>query len=151
MSRAGHRLYWRARRGGKTWQIRTLSASRTLVIDVDRGTSSFGDFPVDIVRPSGWEEIADLFCLIGGANPSLPPSSAYGQAHFEKVSGLIDIAHYDTFVLNSISQIGREVLPLCRDASRIDSAQRRQGYPPALRSTRQANDRRPAASAARGA
>jgi len=94
--------------GGKTWQIQTLSAPRTLVIDVDRGTSSLGDFPVDIVRPSGWEEVADLFCLIGGPNPSLPPQSAYSQAHFEKVSGALDIARYDTFVLDSISQIGRE-------------------------------------------
>jgi hypothetical protein len=93
---------------GKTYQIPTLDPARTLVIDADRGTSSLGDFPVDIVRPSGWEEVADLFALIGGPNPSLPSSSAYSQAHFENVSGLIDIARYDTFVLDSISQIGRE-------------------------------------------
>jgi hypothetical protein len=93
---------------GKTRLGRTLEPTRTLIIDVDRGASSLGDFPVDIVRPSGWEEIADLFCLIGGPNPSLPPQSAYSQTHFEKVSGALDIARYDTFVLDSISQIGRE-------------------------------------------
>jgi hypothetical protein len=93
---------------GKTRQIRTLDSARTLVIDTDRGTSSLDDFPIDIVRPSGWEETADLFALIGGPNPSLPPSSAYSQTHFEKVSGALDIARYDTFVLDSISQVGRE-------------------------------------------
>jgi|ERR1700733_9475314 hypothetical protein len=93
---------------GKTWQIQTLDPARTLVIDVDRGALPLLNFPVDIVRPSGWEEIADLFCLIGGPNPSLPPSSAYSQAHFQKISGLIDVTRYDTIVLDGTAQIGRE-------------------------------------------
>jgi AAA domain len=93
---------------GKTHAIQTLDPARTLVVDIDRGATSLGDFPVDIVRPSGWEEIADLFALIGGPNPSLPPSSAYRQAHFDKVRNLLDVSRYDAFVLDSITQIGRE-------------------------------------------
>jgi hypothetical protein len=38
----------------------------------------------------------------------LPANSAYSQAHFDKVSGLIDVSRYDTFVFDSISQVGRE-------------------------------------------
>jgi hypothetical protein len=93
---------------GKTWQIQTLDPARTLVVDVDRGALPLLNFPVDIVRPSGWEEIADLFCLIGGPNPSLPPSSAYSEAHYQKVRNLLDVSRYDTFVFDSITQIGRE-------------------------------------------
>ena len=92
---------------GKTTQIATLDPTRTLVIDVDRGALPLLNFPVDIVRPDGWEEIADLFAVIGGPNPSLPPHFAYSQAHFEKVRGLIDVSRYDTFVVDSIGQVGR--------------------------------------------
>jgi hypothetical protein len=93
---------------GKTHALRTLDPAKTLIIDVDRGALPLLDVPVDIVRPSGWEEIADLFCLIGGSNPSLPPQSAYSPAHFTKVSGLIDVGKYDIFVVDSITQVGRE-------------------------------------------
>ena len=93
---------------GKTHALRTLDPATTLIVDVDRGALPLIDFPVDIVRPAGWEEIADLFCLIGGANPGLPPSSAYSPAHFAKVSGLLDVGKYDAFVVDSITQVGRE-------------------------------------------
>jgi hypothetical protein len=93
---------------GKTHAIQTLDPVRTLVIDVDRGALPLRNFPVDIKRPSGWPEIADLFVAIGGPNPSLPPTSAYGEAHFEKARGLIDVDRYDTFVFDSITQVGRE-------------------------------------------
>jgi len=93
---------------GKTYALQKLDPARTLVIDIDRGGTSLGNFPVDIARASGWEEVADLFCLIGGPNPSLPSSSAYSQAHFDKVRGLLDVSRYDTFVLDSITQVGRE-------------------------------------------
>jgi AAA domain len=93
---------------GKTHQILTLEAKRTLVVDVDRGALPLRNFPVDIVRPSGWPEIADLFAAIGGPNPSLPPTSAYSEAHFEKARGLVDVDRYGVFVFDSITQIGRE-------------------------------------------
>ena len=93
---------------GKTWQIQTLDPTRTLVADVDRGALPLRNFPVDIVRPSGWPEIADLFVAIGGPNPSLPPTSAYSEAHFEKAHGLIDVNRYDVIVFDSITQVGRE-------------------------------------------
>ena len=93
---------------GKTHALRTLDPVTTLIIDIDRGALPLLDVPVDIVRPSGWEEIANLFCLIGGANPSLPPQSAYSPNHFEKVSGLIEVGKYDMFVVDSITQVGRE-------------------------------------------
>jgi AAA domain len=93
---------------GKTYALQTLDAKRTLVVDVDRGALPLRNFPVDIVRPSGWPEIADLFAAIGGPNPSLPPTSAYSEAHFEKARGLIDVDRYDVIVFDSFTQVGRE-------------------------------------------
>jgi hypothetical protein len=93
---------------GKTHQVKFLDPTRTLLIDVDRGALPLINTEVDIVRTDGWQAIADLFALIGGTNPSLSANSAYSQAHFEKVSGLIDVSRYDTFVFDSISQMGRE-------------------------------------------
>ena len=93
---------------GKTHALRTLDPAKTLIIDVDRGALPLLDTPFDMVRPSGWEEIADLLCLIGGANPGLPPTSAYSSTHFAKVSGLLDVSKYDVFVLDSLTQVGRE-------------------------------------------
>ena len=94
---------------GKTHAIQTLVPARTLVIDVDRGALPLRNFPVDIIRPSGWPEIADLFVAIGRPNPSLPPTSAYSEAHFEKARGLIDVDRYDVIVFDSITQVGREL------------------------------------------
>jgi hypothetical protein len=93
---------------GKTHQVRFLDPARTLVIDADRGALPLRDFPVDIVRPDGWSAIADLFAAIGGPNPSLPAMSAYSEAHCDRVKSLIDVARYDTFVIDSVSQVGRE-------------------------------------------
>jgi AAA domain len=93
---------------GKTHALRTLDPARTLIIDVDRGALPLRDTTFDMVRPNGWEEIADLFCLVGGANPGLPPNSAYSQAHFDKVRGLLDVSKYDVFVIDSLTQVGRE-------------------------------------------
>jgi AAA domain len=42
------------------------------------------------------------------AVPSLPPTSAYSEAHFEKARGLIDVDRYDVIVFDSITQVGRE-------------------------------------------
>jgi hypothetical protein len=97
---------------GKTWQVGTLpNLDRVLIIDADRGTLPLfkSNTSVDIVQPDGgWLDFADLFALIGGPNPSLPSTSLYSEEHFRKVSGLIDVSRYDTFIFDSISQIGRE-------------------------------------------
>jgi AAA domain len=93
---------------GKTFQISTLDPARTLLIDVDRGAQPLRNIPLDIVRPDGYPEIADLFSVIGGPNASLPATSLYSESHHERVKGLIDVDRYDTFVFDSISQIGRE-------------------------------------------
>ena len=93
---------------GKTHALRTLDPAKTLIIDADRGALPLHDTTFDMVRPSGWEEIADILCVIGGANSGLPPTSAYSQAHFAKVSGLIDVSKYDVFVIDSLTQVGRE-------------------------------------------
>jgi hypothetical protein len=94
---------------GKTHQIGNVAdPSRTLVIDIDRGALPLLNVPVDIVRPEGWPGIVDLFAAIGGPNLSLPATSTYSAAHYERVKGLIDVGRYDTFVIDLLSQAGRE-------------------------------------------
>jgi hypothetical protein len=93
---------------GKTTQTKTLNLSSTLVIDADRGALPLLGCPVDVIRPDGWQSAADLFALIGGPNKALPPTSAYSEAHYQSVAGVLDVSRYTTFVLDSISQLGRE-------------------------------------------
>ena len=130
---------------GKTMRSKFSIAKRTLVVDVDRGALPLRNFPVDIVRPSGWPEIADLFVAIGGPNPSLPPTSAYSEAHFEKARGLIDVDRYDVIVFNSITQVGRESYRYAEAYPELPATPRRQGHARGLRPARSADDRRPAA------
>jgi hypothetical protein len=52
----------------------------------------------------------DLACAIGGADPALPASSAYSQAHFDKVSAdpeLMRLAQYQIFFIDSLTAAGR--------------------------------------------
>ena len=93
---------------GKTSQVKTLDMARTLVIDADRGSLPLLGSVVDIARPTGWIEAADLFALIGGPNRSLPPTAAYSEAHFQKIDRRLDVSRYKTFVVDSITQIGRD-------------------------------------------
>jgi hypothetical protein len=93
---------------GKTTQIETLNLSSTLVIDADRGALPLLGCPVDVIRPDGWQSAADLFALIGGPNKALLPPAAYSEAHFQSITDMLDVGRYNTFVLDSISQLGRE-------------------------------------------
>jgi hypothetical protein len=93
---------------GKTSQVKTLDPVSTLVVDSDRGALPLRGTSVGIVHPDGWQEVADLFCLIGGPNKSLSPTAAYSEAHFQKINGALDISRYSTFVFDSITAIGRD-------------------------------------------
>ena len=74
---------------GKTSLLRTLNAtmlSSILFVDIEAGDLPVAHLPIASVRPRTAQECMDLACAIGGADPALPPNSAYSSAHFEKVS-----------------------------------------------------------------
>ena len=109
MSRAGRRSCWPDRPGiGKTTAIQD---SRSLADSGHRRRPRRSASPQLPRRYRAAQRLAGdrrLFVAIGGPNPSLPPTSAYSEAHFEKARGLIDVDRYDAFVFDSITQVGRE-------------------------------------------
>ena len=72
---------------GKTSLLRTLDQamlSSTLFVDIEAGDIAVADLPVASVRPRRWEDCRDLACILGGANPALPATAAYSEAHYKR-------------------------------------------------------------------
>jgi hypothetical protein len=98
---------------GKTSLLRTLdqrTLDSTLFIDVEAGDLAVAGLPVASVRPRTWTECRDLACALGGANPALPPTAAYSEAHYKEVIASADLAalaHYDTLFVDSLSAAAR--------------------------------------------
>jgi hypothetical protein len=98
---------------GKTSLLRTLDARAlrsTLFVDIEAGDLPVAGLPVASVRPRTAQELMDLACVIGGPDPALPASSAYSQAHFDKVSAdpeLMKLAQYPTFFIDSLTAAGQ--------------------------------------------
>jgi hypothetical protein len=98
---------------GKTSLLRTLSTealASTLFVDIEAGDLPVAGLPVASVRPRTAQELMDLACAIGGPDPALPPSSAYSQAHYDKVANgpeLMALAHYRTYFIDSLTAAGR--------------------------------------------
>ena len=55
----------------------------TLFIDLEAGDLAVQDLALHTVRPETWEQCRDLAVLLGGSNPSLPPSACYSEAHYK--------------------------------------------------------------------
>lgn len=102
---------------GKTAQLRTLDAQRTLFVDLEAGDLAVQDFPVDQVRARTWEECRDLACFLAGPNAALPPSAPYSQAHYDHVvaayGSAAQLDKYDTYFVDSLTVAGRICLTYC--------------------------------------
>jgi len=98
---------------GKTSLLRTLDPTalgEVLFVDIEAGDLPVASLPIASVRPRTAQECMDLACAIGGADPALPASSAYSQAHFDAVSAhpeLMRLASYKTFFIDSLTAAGR--------------------------------------------
>src|SRR5215472_17958965 len=98
---------------GKTSLLRTLDQATldsTLFIDIEAGDLAVAGLKVASVRPRTWTECRDIACAIGGANPALPPTAAYSEAHYREVianDDLAALAHYDTLFVDSLSAVAR--------------------------------------------
>ena len=98
---------------GKTSLLRTLDAtalSSTLFVDIEAGDLPVAHLPIASVRPRTAQQCMDLACAIGGADPALPASSAYSQAHFEKVSAdpeLMRLTQFRIVFVDSLTAAGR--------------------------------------------
>src|SRR5262245_9070149 len=95
---------------GKTTLLYTLNPGRTLFIDFEAGDLAVKDWRGDTLRPRTWGECRDLACFLTGANPALPPTASYSQAHFDAIYATfkdITLDKYDTLFVDSITAVGR--------------------------------------------
>jgi hypothetical protein len=94
---------------GKTSLLRTCDLPSTLFVDLEAGDLSIQDLHIDTMRPRTWEDCRDLAVYLGGANPALPPTSCYSQAHYTSVcndmgaDGETGLAKYATYFIDSIT------------------------------------------------
>ena len=96
---------------GKTSQLLTLIAERTLFIDLEAGDLAIEGWQGDTLRPRTWQECRDFAVFIGGPNPALRDDQPYSQAHYEAVCqrygdrSVLD--RYETIFIDSITVAGR--------------------------------------------
>ncbi|MDB0529901.1 ATP-binding protein [Ralstonia solanacearum] len=103
---------------GKTTRLKDLDAATTLFIDVEAGDLSVADWPGDAVRPASWPETRDFFAFLAGPDKSLPPQSPFSQAHYdhvvEKFGDPAQLERYQTFFVDSITQLSRQCFAWCK-------------------------------------
>ena len=103
---------------GKTSQIRTLDAERTLLVDTEAGDLSILDWAGDTLRPRTWPEFKDLVVFLAGLSPSASPEQAFSQAHFDhvcqKYGDPAQLAKYDTYFVDSLTVLSRMCLAWCK-------------------------------------
>jgi hypothetical protein len=98
---------------GKTSLLRTLGTkalASTLFIDIEAGDLAVAGLPVASVRPRTWTGCRNIACALGGANPALPPTAAYSEAHYREVAADADLAMlatYETLFIDSLSAAAR--------------------------------------------
>ena len=99
---------------GKTTRLKDLDPATTLFLDIEAGDLAVADWPGDTIRPASWPESRDFFVFLAGPDKSLPPESAFSQAHYDHV----------------IEKFGDPAqLDRCRPSSRFDHP----AVPPVLR------------------
>ena len=103
---------------GKTSRLKDLDPATTLFIDIEAGDLAVADWPGDTIRPTSWSESRDFFVFLAGADKSLPPDAAFSQAHYdhviEKFGDPAQLNRYQTFFLDSITQLSRQCFAWCK-------------------------------------
>ena len=103
---------------GKTTRLKDLDPATTLFIDIEAGDPAVADWPGDTIRPASWPESRDFFVFLAGPDKSLPPDSAFSQAHYDHVieqfGDTAQLDRYQTFFLDSITQLSRQCFAWCK-------------------------------------
>jgi hypothetical protein len=103
---------------GKTSQLWTLPAERTLFLDLEAGDLSIEGWAGDTLRPRTRQECRDFAVFIGGPNPALRPDQPYSQAHFDAVCAQFGdpgvLQRYEVVFVDSITVAGRLCLQWCK-------------------------------------
>ena len=103
---------------GKTSRLKDLDPVTTLFLDGEAGDLAVADWPGDTIRLTSWPDSRDLFVFLAGPDKSLPPESAFSQAHYEhvieKFGDPTQLDRYQTFFLDSITQLSRQCFAWCK-------------------------------------
>ena len=103
---------------GKTSHLKDLDPATTLFLDIEAGDLAVADWLGDTIRPTSWPESRDFFVFLAGPDKSLPPESAFSQAHYdhiiEKFGDPAQLSRYQTFFVDSITQLSRQCFAWCK-------------------------------------
>jgi hypothetical protein len=103
---------------GKTSRLKDLDPATTLFLDYESGDLAVATWQGDTIRLKSWTESRDLFVFLAGPDKSLPPESAFSQAHYdhviEKFGDATQLDRYQTFFLDSITQLARQCFVWCK-------------------------------------
>lgn len=103
---------------GKISRLQDLDPTTTLFLDIEAGDLAVADWPGDTIRPASWPESRDFFVFLAGPDKSLPPEAAFSQAHYdhviEKFGDAAQLDRYQTFFLDSITQLSRQCFAWCK-------------------------------------
>ena len=103
---------------GKTSQLWTLDAERTLFVNLEAGELAVQGWPGDEIRVRDWERARDLACWIGGPNPAMREDQAYSHADYARVCAAFGapslLDKYETIFVDSVSVASRLCLQWCR-------------------------------------
>lgn len=110
---------------GKTSQLWTLDAGRTLFVNLEAGELAVQGWPGDEVRVRDWERARDLAAWIGGPNPAMRDDQPYSQKDYERVCRLLGdpalLDKYDTIFVDSISVASRICMQWCKGQPQVQS------------------------------
>jgi hypothetical protein len=98
---------------GKTTLAKTLGEAAypsTLLLDVEAGILPVSHLPIPSLSLRTMQEVLDVCCAIGGADPALPPSSAFSSAHYANVMTnplLAELAKFSILFVDSLTALSR--------------------------------------------
>lgn len=103
---------------GKTTQLKTLTPSTTLFLNLEAGELAVQDWSGDEIRIRDWETARDIGCWIGGPNLAMRDDQAYSEKHFDYVCSKFGPASsldkYETIYVDSVSVSSRSCLQWCK-------------------------------------
>src|SRR5262249_31717058 len=100
---------------GKTSLLRTLPPAETLCIDLEAGMKSVQGWPGDSLPVRTFADAIDVACLVGGIDPSVPPSGFFSEAHYKHLASTYPdlvqlIASKHIVFVDSITDLTRQAM-----------------------------------------
>jgi hypothetical protein len=102
---------------GKTSLLRTLSAAKTVCLDLEAGMKSVQDWPGASIPIRSFADFRDLVVLIGGPDPAADANAYYSEQHFRHARGVYAGSGIEEFLaskpiifVDSITDLTRQAM-----------------------------------------